>query len=45
MTEVRPRYVLARTLHAIVLVAAVVVATHDRRMRADLSDWPELTLG
>lgn len=25
--------------------AAVVVATHDRRMRADLSDWPELTLG
>ncbi len=25
--------------------AAVVVATHDRRMRADLADWPELTLG
>ncbi|GIG22796.1 ABC transporter ATPase [Cellulomonas chitinilytica] len=24
--------------------AAVVVATHDRRMRADLGDWPELTL-
>ncbi|KQT01116.1 ABC-F family ATP-binding cassette domain-containing protein [Cellulomonas sp. Leaf395] len=24
--------------------AAVVVATHDRRMRADLADWPELTL-
>ncbi|WP_242511264.1 ABC-F family ATP-binding cassette domain-containing protein [Pengzhenrongella frigida] len=24
--------------------AAVVVATHDRKMRADLSDWPELTL-
>ena len=22
--------------------AAVVVATHDRRMRADLADWPEL---
>ena len=25
--------------------AAVVVATHDRRMRADLADWPELILG
>ncbi len=25
--------------------AAVVVATHDRRMRADLADWPRLTLG
>ncbi|HWV75921.1 MAG TPA: ATP-binding cassette domain-containing protein [Isoptericola sp.] len=25
--------------------AAVVVATHDRRMRADLSDWPVLDLG
>ncbi len=25
--------------------AAVVVATHDRRMRTDLADWPELTLG
>jgi len=25
--------------------AAVVVATHDRRMRADLADWPQLTLG
>ncbi len=25
--------------------AAVVVATHDRRMRADLADWPELALG
>ena len=25
--------------------AAVVVATHDRRMRADLADWPELTPG
>jgi macrolide transport system ATP-binding/permease protein len=24
--------------------AAVVVATHDRRMRADLADWPELVL-
>ncbi|RPF22388.1 ABC-F family ATP-binding cassette domain-containing protein [Myceligenerans xiligouense] len=24
--------------------AAVVVATHDRRMREELSDWPELTL-
>jgi macrolide transport system ATP-binding/permease protein len=24
--------------------AAVVVATHDRKMRADLADWPELTL-
>lgn len=24
--------------------AAVVVATHDRRMRADLADWPELRL-
>lgn len=24
--------------------AAVVVATHDRRMRADLADWPELSL-
>jgi macrolide transport system ATP-binding/permease protein len=24
--------------------AAVVVATHDRRMRADLADWPELHL-
>ncbi|GAB3092781.1 ATP-binding cassette domain-containing protein [Isoptericola nanjingensis] len=25
--------------------AAVVVATHDRRMRADLADWPVLDLG
>ena len=25
--------------------AAVVVATHDRKLRADLADWPELTLG
>ncbi|MBB2923081.1 macrolide transport system ATP-binding/permease protein [Cellulomonas cellasea] len=25
--------------------AAVVVATHDRKMRADLADWPELVLG
>lgn len=25
--------------------AAVVVATHDRTLRADLSDWPELPLG
>lgn len=25
--------------------AAVVVATHDRRMRADLADWPVLELG
>ncbi|WP_291799761.1 ATP-binding cassette domain-containing protein [Cellulomonas sp.] len=25
--------------------AAVVVATHDRRMRADLADWPQLDLG
>ena len=25
--------------------AAVVVATHDRRMRAELADWPELMLG
>ena len=25
--------------------AAVVVATHDRRMRADLADWPQLELG
>jgi macrolide transport system ATP-binding/permease protein len=25
--------------------AAVVVATHDRRMREDLADWPTLTLG
>jgi macrolide transport system ATP-binding/permease protein len=25
--------------------AAVVVATHDRRMRTDLADWPELVLG
>ncbi|TNU73702.1 ABC-F family ATP-binding cassette domain-containing protein [Miniimonas arenae] len=25
--------------------AAVVVATHDRRMRADLADWPTLDLG
>ncbi|WP_407318493.1 ATP-binding cassette domain-containing protein [Isoptericola halotolerans] len=25
--------------------AAVVVATHDRRMRVDLSDWPVLELG
>ena len=25
--------------------AAVVVATHDRRMRADLADWPRLELG
>ncbi|MDR2723448.1 MAG: ATP-binding cassette domain-containing protein [Cellulomonadaceae bacterium] len=24
--------------------AAVVVATHDRRMRDDLADWPTLTL-
>ncbi|GAB3167977.1 ATP-binding cassette domain-containing protein [Myceligenerans halotolerans] len=24
--------------------AAVVVATHDRRMRAELADWPELAL-
>ncbi|BCJ44111.1 hypothetical protein GCM10010168_09240 [Actinoplanes ianthinogenes] len=24
--------------------AAVVVATHDRRLRADLASWPELTL-
>ena len=24
--------------------AAVVVATHDRKLRADLADWPELTL-
>ncbi|GAB4083866.1 ATP-binding cassette domain-containing protein [Myceligenerans cantabricum] len=24
--------------------AAVVVATHDRRMREELADWPELTL-
>jgi macrolide transport system ATP-binding/permease protein len=24
--------------------AAVVVATHDRRMRADLADWPVLDL-
>jgi macrolide transport system ATP-binding/permease protein len=24
--------------------AAVVVATHDRRMRADLADWPDLAL-
>ena len=24
--------------------AAVVVATHDRRMRADLPDWPVLEL-
>lgn len=30
---------LART------AAAVVVATHDRRMRADLADWPVLSLG
>ena len=25
--------------------AAVVVATHDRKLRADLADWPKLTLG
>ncbi len=25
--------------------AAVVVATHDRRMREDLDDWPRLELG
>ncbi|MBD5787177.1 ABC-F family ATP-binding cassette domain-containing protein [Cellulosimicrobium terreum] len=25
--------------------AAVVVATHDRRMREDLADWPQLELG
>jgi macrolide transport system ATP-binding/permease protein len=25
--------------------AAVVVATHDRKMRADLADWPRLELG
>ncbi|UZN04693.1 ABC-F family ATP-binding cassette domain-containing protein [Cellulomonas sp. S1-8] len=25
--------------------AAVVVATHDRRLRADLADWPHLDLG
>jgi macrolide transport system ATP-binding/permease protein len=25
--------------------AAVVVATHDRRVRADLADWPRLELG
>jgi macrolide transport system ATP-binding/permease protein len=25
--------------------ASVVVATHDRRMRADLADWPQLELG
>ncbi|MGV8967273.1 MAG: ABC-F family ATP-binding cassette domain-containing protein [Cellulomonas sp.] len=25
--------------------AAVVVATHDRKLRADLADWPELALG
>ena len=25
--------------------AAVVVATHDRRMRADLAGWPVLALG
>jgi macrolide transport system ATP-binding/permease protein len=25
--------------------AAVVVATHDRRLRADLADWPRLALG
>ncbi|WP_349256471.1 ABC-F family ATP-binding cassette domain-containing protein [Cellulomonas sp.] len=25
--------------------ATVVVATHDRRMRADLADWPQLELG
>ena len=25
--------------------AAVVVATHDRKMRADLADWPQLSLG
>ena len=25
--------------------AAVVVATHDRKMRADLADWPHLDLG
>lgn len=25
--------------------AAVVVATHDRRMRDDLEDWPRLELG
>ena len=25
--------------------AAVVVATHDRTMRADLADWPRLELG
>ena len=25
--------------------AAVVVATHDRRMREELSDWPQLVLG
>jgi macrolide transport system ATP-binding/permease protein len=24
--------------------AAVVVATHDRRMREELADWPALTL-
>ena len=24
--------------------AAVVVATHDRRMRAELADWPRLSL-
>jgi macrolide transport system ATP-binding/permease protein len=24
--------------------AAVVVATHDRRMRTDLADWPVLDL-
>ncbi|GAA1711641.1 ABC-F family ATP-binding cassette domain-containing protein [Isoptericola hypogeus] len=29
----------------VVTPAAVVVATHDRRMRADLADWPVLELG
>ena len=29
----------------LVTPAAVVVATHDRRMRSDLADWPVLELG
>jgi macrolide transport system ATP-binding/permease protein len=32
------------TLALRVTSSAVVVATHDRRMRADLADWPELRL-
>ncbi|MCA5893369.1 ATP-binding cassette domain-containing protein [Isoptericola sp. NEAU-Y5] len=34
----------ALTRALVVTPAAVVVATHDRRMRADLADWPVLDL-